>query len=212
MSQLTAYCVQFARASASAYSGTMTRMASPPPRFSDRHWCSLEGTLSSGYHTGSRTGTGCRTVPLRNLSAQGVTLIITVDCGISAVEPVALAEERGMDVIVTDHHQPPAHLPLAHAIVNPWLPECTYPFRDLCGAGLAYKLACALFTSVGIVGDQETAELRAFAALATVADVVPLRSENRAIVVGGIAGTAANRPCRIARSHAGGRRGPSGRQ
>ena len=132
-------------------------------------------------------GYGVSNRAIEEFAAQGVTLIITVDCGISAVEPVALAEERGMDVIVTDHHQPPAHLPLAHAIVNPWLPECTYPFRDLCGAGLAYKLACALFTSVGIVGDQETAELRAFAALATVADVVPLRSENRAIVVGGIA-------------------------
>lgn len=127
---------------------------------------------------------------IESLVAQGVTLLITVDCGISAVGPVALAGQRFMDVIVTDHHQPPPELPAAHAIINPWLPDCAYPFPELCGAGLAYKLACALLSAVGLVRDAETSpfsELHAFAALATVADVVPLRNENRAIVTAGIA-------------------------
>ena len=135
-------------------------------------------------------GYGLSDSVIQELSAEGVGLLITVDCGISAMGPVALAKERGMDVIITDHHQPPPGLPAAHAIINPWLPDCAYPFSELCGAGLAYKLACALLTAVGLLGAGETdvyAELRAFAALATVADVVPLRSENRAIVTAGIA-------------------------
>ena len=143
-------------------------------------------------------GYGLSDSAVEALAAEGVELLITVDCGISAVGPVALAGQRGMDVIVTDHHQPPAApaeslpslLPAARAIINPWLPDCQYPFPELCGAGLAYKLACALLSSVGIVGDAADApfsELSALAALATVADVVPLRRENRALVTAGIA-------------------------
>ena len=134
-------------------------------------------------------GYGLSDEAVEALAAQGVQLLITVDCGISAVEPVALAAQRGMDVIVTDHHQPPPELPAARAIINPWLPDCEYPFPELCGAGLAYKLACALLSSVGMIRDAETppfSELNALAALATVADVVPLRSENRALVTAGI--------------------------
>lgn len=126
---------------------------------------------------------------IETLAAQGVALLITVDCGISAVDPVAAAAARGMDVIITDHHQPPPELPAARAIINPWLPDCTYPFSELCGAGLAYKLGCALLSAAGLDGESQafaTAELRALAALATVADVVPLRSENRALVAAGI--------------------------
>ena len=134
-------------------------------------------------------GYGLTEQAIAALADAGVALLVTVDCGISAVAPVALAAQHGMDVIITDHHQPPAELPAAHAIINPWLPDCQYPFPDLCGAGLAYKLACALLTAVGMVVDPETpplSELNAFAALATVADVVPLRNENRAIVTAGI--------------------------
>ena len=123
------------------------------------------------------------------LAARGVSLLVTVDCGISAVEPVAAAAERGIDVIITDHHQPPPQLPDAQAVINPWLPDCTYPFAELCGAGLAYKLGCALLAAAGLDGESQafaTAELRALAALATVADVVPLRGENRALVTAGI--------------------------
>ena len=126
---------------------------------------------------------------IETLAAQGVDLLITVDCGISAIEPVAAAAARGMDVIVTDHHQPPPVLPAARAIINPWLPDCAYPFAELCGAGLAYKLGCAILSAAGGGGEAQSfaiAELRALAALATVADVVPLRSENRALVAAGI--------------------------
>ncbi len=149
----------------------------------------LPHRVTDGYGLSSRT--------IESFAAQGVTLLITVDCGISAVEPVSEAKEQDMDVIITDHHQPPStpaesqpsQLPDAHAIINPWLPDCQYPFPELCGAGLAYKLACALISSVGLAGDAVTValtELCAFAALATVADVVPLRGENRAIVTAGI--------------------------
>ena len=135
-------------------------------------------------------GYGLSDSVIKELSAEGVDLLITVDCGISAVDPVSLAGELGIDVVITDHHQPPPQLPAAHAIINPWLPDCAYPFPELCGAGLAYKLASALLTSVGLLGAGDTdayAELCALAALATVADVVPLRGENRAIVTAGIA-------------------------
>jgi single-stranded-DNA-specific exonuclease len=132
-------------------------------------------------------GYGLTNRGIEALAGQDVALLITVDCGISAVEPVALASERGMDVIVTDHHQPPEQLPDAYAIINPWLPDCSYPFPDLCGGGLAYKLARALIKTVGLVTDAAAdADLCALAALATVADVVPLRRENRAIVTAGI--------------------------
>ena len=135
-------------------------------------------------------GYGLTDKTIAELAAEGVDLLITVDCGISAVGPVALANERGMDVIITDHHQPPKELPAAHAVINPWQHDCQYPFRELCGAGLAYKLACAILSAVGLVRDADSppySELSAFAALATVADVVPLRGENRAIVTAGLA-------------------------
>src|SRR5690606_23452793 len=74
----------------------------------------------------------------------GVGLIVTVDNGISAVEPIAHARERGIDVVVTDHHEPPAELPDAVALVNPKQPGCDYPNKGLCGAGVAFKLAHAL--------------------------------------------------------------------
>lgn len=137
-----------------------------------------------------KDGYGLTDKTIAELAAEGVDLLVTVDCGISAVGPVALANERGMDVIVTDHHQPPEELPAAHAIVNPWQQDCQYPFRELCGAGVAFKLACALLSTVGLVRDADNppfSDLSAFAALATVADVVPLRGENRAIVTAGIA-------------------------
>ncbi|MBQ4640467.1 MAG: single-stranded-DNA-specific exonuclease RecJ [Clostridia bacterium] len=100
-------------------------------------------------------------------------LMVTVDCGITSVQEVALAREKGMQVIVTDHHTVGDTLPPADAIVTPLLGD--YPFRGLCGAGVAWKLALAL-------AGQEAEELMELAALATVADLVPLLQENRALV------------------------------
>ncbi len=119
----------------------------------------------------------------------GAKLIITVDTGITDYEPVAHANSRGTDVIITDHHEPHHGLPLPPAIacVNPRLigelPLFRYPFPDLCGAGIAFKLMQGLYEFHGLNWDPVLLEL---AALGTVADLVPLRDENRYIVTQGI--------------------------
>lgn len=111
---------------------------------------------------------------------QGVTLIVTVDTGISAVEQIAYANELGIDVVVTDHHEPPPVLPDAHALVNPKLPDCPYPFKGLAGVGVAFKLAEALLS-----GDVPEAWTQ-IAAIGTIADLMPLTGENREIVRRGL--------------------------
>jgi single-stranded-DNA-specific exonuclease len=110
----------------------------------------------------------------------GVSLIVTVDNGISAVEPIACARELGIDVVVTDHHEPPAVLPEALAIVNPKQPGCGYPFKGLCGAGVAFRLAQVLLGRMPV-------HLADLAAIGTVADLMPLVGENRTIVRMGLA-------------------------
>ncbi|WP_310552020.1 single-stranded-DNA-specific exonuclease RecJ [Paenibacillus glufosinatiresistens] len=111
---------------------------------------------------------------------QGVSLIITVDTGISACTQIAYANERGIEVIVTDHHEPPEELPPAYALINPKLPGCPYPFKGLAGVGVAYKLAEALLD-----GDVPP-EWTEIVAIGTVADLMPLTGENRALVRRGI--------------------------
>lgn len=112
---------------------------------------------------------------------QGVSLVITVDTGISAVHQIAYAADLGIDVIVTDHHEPPELLPEAFALINPKLPDCPYPFKGLAGVGVAYKLAEALLD--GKV-PEEWSEI---AAIGTVADLMPLLGENRSLVRKGLA-------------------------
>ena len=119
-------------------------------------------------------GYGLNTQAVRDAAEAGVRLLITVDCGISNVTEVRLAKELGMDVIVTDHHEIPAELPPADAILDPLLGE--YPFPRLCGAGVALKICHAL------LGPESMEEKLEIAALATVADIVPLQDENRVIV------------------------------
>lgn len=104
-----------------------------------------------------------------------VKLIITVDTGISAVEQIAYAKSLGIDVVVTDHHEPPHELPEAIALVNPKLPYCPYSFKGLAGVGVAFKLAHALLGEV-------PEHLLELAAIGTVADLMPLTGENRIIV------------------------------
>lgn len=111
--------------------------------------------------------------------AQTTRLLVTVDCGITSVEEAALAKTLGLDLIITDHHEPPERLPEAIAVVDPLLGN--YPFPRLCGAGVAFKLAWALF------GQDALEDLWELAALATVADIVPLLGENRIIVREGLA-------------------------
>lgn len=110
---------------------------------------------------------------------QGVSLIITVDTGISAVDQVAYANSLGIDVIITDHHEPPEILPNAYALINPKLSNCSYPFKGLAGVGVAYKLCQALIGNPPL----EWTEL---VAIGTVADLMPLTGENRILVRTGL--------------------------
>ena len=131
-----------------------------------------------------REGHGVSAAAVERLAAQGATLIVTVDCGISDAAAVALAAKRGMDAVITDHHTPPAgERPDAVAIVNPRMPGSRYPCPELCGAGIAYKVASALRDYLGEPPDRSLLEL---AALGTVADLVPLRDENRYLVQQGL--------------------------
>jgi single-stranded-DNA-specific exonuclease len=119
---------------------------------------------------------------------RGVRVLVTVDHGISAHGAVSRGRERGLDVIICDHHLPPPILPPALAILNPRQPGCPYPFKDLCGAGLAFKLLQGLF---GPGGNDEIWPLLDLVALATVADLVPLAGENRILVHHGLGRLAA---------------------
>lgn len=129
-------------------------------------------------------GHGMTPVAVSRLAEQGASLIVTVDCGISNAAEVALAARRGADVVITDHHTPPPRRPAAVAIVNPRMPGNIYPYPELCGAGIAGKLAGALLEYLGQPPDPSLLEL---AALGTIADLVPLRDENRYLVQQGLA-------------------------
>lgn len=111
--------------------------------------------------------------------ADGVKLIVTVDTGISAVNEVAYANELGIDIVVTDHHEPPEVIPDAIAVVNPKQEHCLYPFKGLAGVGVAFKLATALLNYIPL-------QLTPFVALGTVADIMPLQDENRILVKQGL--------------------------
>jgi single-stranded-DNA-specific exonuclease len=124
----------------------------------------------------------------RVLVERNVKLVITVDCGITSVEPVQRAIDCGIDVIITDHHLPPGTLPSAAAVLNPKQPGCTYPFKDLAGVGVAFKLCCELIRRSGRKVSIDS--LLKIAAIGTVADVAPLVGENRTITSLGLAGLA----------------------
>lgn len=123
----------------------------------------------------SLEGYGLNLKAIDKAKAEGVSLIITVDTGISAVEQIAYAKQLDIDVVVTDHHEPPEVLPQASALINPKLSYCSYGFKGLAGVGVAFKLATAL---LGKVPEQ----LLELAAIGTVADLMPLTGENRIIV------------------------------
>jgi single-stranded-DNA-specific exonuclease len=144
-------------------------------------------------------GYGVNADALRKLAAQHpAPLVITVDCGISAVAEALLARELGIELIVTDHHTLGDDLPRAAVVVHPRLPGSTYPGGDLCGAGVAFKLAWQICKGFGD-GKRASPHLRDYlvralglVAMATVADVVPLSDENRILVRHGLAGIAAS--------------------
>lgn len=115
----------------------------------------------------------------------GADLIVTADCGVSAVGPVAAARREGRDVVVTDHHRPPERLPEAHAVVHPGRGDAGYPFAELAGVGVAFKLLTAVWETAGRE-PSELNDLLDLVAVGTVADVVPLRDENRVLVRAGL--------------------------
>ena len=139
------------------------------------------------FHIPSRIYDGCglNLKAIDMLKERGTTLIITTDCASSDVEQVAYAKERGIDVIITDHHQPPPELPQAYAMVNPWHPESCYGERYLCGVGVAFKLAQALYRTAQRPQADEIALLD-LVAIGTIADVAPLQGENHTLVLRGL--------------------------
>ena len=129
-------------------------------------------------------GYGLNSEALETLYKDGVTLVITVDCGISGVQEVAAAP-AGLDIIITDHHRPPEILPEAYAIVNPRQPLCPYPFKGLSGVGVAFKL-CQALHKLSHPEQPLWENYTELAALGTVADIVPLQDENRVLVKRGL--------------------------
>ena len=141
----------------------------------------IPGRLEEGY--------GLNPIAIRYLHEQGVKLIITVDCGITAVSEAALCKELGIDLVITDHHECKEVLPEAVAVVDPHRPDCTYPHKTLCGVGVAFKLAAAL------CGNQEEVlqDYADLVCMGTVADVMPLIGENRVFVTRGLESLARTR-------------------
>jgi single-stranded-DNA-specific exonuclease len=143
------------------------------------------GALGGQYTTflpeRERDGYGVSEAAIHQAKEQGVTLIVTVDCGITAKSEIDIARAHGMDVIVIDHHRLPSEgLPDTHLILNPLQEDCSYPYKELSAAGLAFKLSQAL------TGDAAFEHLD-LVALSTISDIAPLTGENRILVKQGLA-------------------------
>lgn len=138
-----------------------------------------------------KEGYGLHRKAVERLAARGVSVIVTVDCGIGAENEIEFAQSSGIDVIVTDHHQLTRTVPPAYAVINPRQPDCDSTFKDLAGVGVAFKLAQGLLRRRALVDVAEPAELEArlldLVALGTIADVAPLIGENRTLVRRGLA-------------------------
>lgn len=134
-------------------------------------------------------GYGVHLDVLKQARAAGTGLVLTVDCGIGALEEASWARANGLDLIITDHHEPPSELPRALAVINPRRPDCSYPFKELAGVGVALKLAQALLEAAGEAGAwQDYLDL---VCLGTIADIMPILGENRILVKHGLARLAA---------------------
>ncbi len=145
-------------------------------------------------------GYGLNFEALRHLKSEGCRVVVTVDCGIRSVEEVAFGQRLGLDLIITDHHSPGPELPPAYTVINPRRLDSRYPFPSLAGVGVAYRLAQGLLRaarhSLPITGSAlKEEDLLDLVALGTVADIVPLRGENRDLVRLGLARL--NEPARL---------------
>ena len=149
-----------------------------------------------GYYIPSRAGEGygLSTAAIDRLAAEGVRCIITVDTGITAVDEVDYAKQAGIDMVITDHHECREILPDAVAVVNPHRPDCPYPFKELAGVGVIFKVMTAFECTLGMErGEGEIDGVRRMAhdyadlvAIGTIADVMPITDENRLIVTLGL--------------------------
>lgn len=139
--------------------------------------CYIPNRLDDGY--------GLHLGVLQQCKEKGIRLVVTVDCGISSLEESIWACENGLDLIITDHHEPPSILPQAPAVINPKRPDCSYPFKDLAGVGVALKLAQALLENNGYE-KQAWHDYLDLCCLGTIADIVPLYGENRILVKHGL--------------------------
>jgi single-stranded-DNA-specific exonuclease len=138
-----------------------------------------------------KDGYGMRAEAVQRAAQDGVRLIVSADTGIRAADAVRQGNALGIDTIVTDHHLPEAGLPPALAVLNPNRPDCAYPNKHLCGAGVVLKLVQALLAASGFAEARCAALLASFlklVAIATVADIVPLTGENRVMVHHGLSG------------------------
>jgi len=152
---------------------------------------SLLGGKASPYipHR-QREGHGLTTPVLKRLYEQGVSLVITVDCGITDAAEVKKAIGMGLDIVITDHHNPLDEIPEACAVVNPKLARSVYPFAKLAGVGVAFKLLQALFQSLG--KEEQIDRVTDLVAIGTIADMSPPLGENRYLIIEGLKNMNAN--------------------
>ncbi|GAB4534161.1 MAG: single-stranded-DNA-specific exonuclease RecJ [Thermodesulfovibrionia bacterium] len=150
------------------------------------------------YHIPNRVteGYGLSKRGIDKARACDAKLIITADCGISAIREIDEIVSGGIDVIVTDHHEPHELLPHAFAVINPHRRDSIYPFKELSGVGVVYKLVQALFLTVTSMPTSDTTEYLDLVTIGTVADSVPLTGENRVFVIKGL-GLLNNDSCRV---------------
>lgn len=144
--------------------------------------------------TRENEGYGVNTAAFQMMKDTGTTLVITVDTGITAIDEIAFAGEIGLDVIVTDHHQCRSELPVCVAVINPMRPDCSYPFKELSGVGVIFKVMCALELEYINCGEYNLFTIKDMCrryidlvTIGTIADVMPLFDENRIIVYMGLA-------------------------
>ena len=130
-------------------------------------------------------GYGVSSQGIEYAKEKGVSVIVTIDCGIKAIDKIAKAKEYGIDVIICDHHRPGDVLPPAYAILDPKQKDCTYPYDELCGCGVAFKLIQG-FCQQNSIDESEAFEFLDLVAVATCSDIVPITGENRVLVSMGL--------------------------
>jgi len=147
----------------------------------------LDADIHSTLPHRENDGYGLKTYFIEQFKEQKVDLLITVDCGTSNLEEIKLANELGIDVVVTDHHTMPKELPPAVAIINPHQPDCDYPNKDICGSSLGYKLVQALAPDLmGDSADEYLENQLGIVSLGVIGDCMSLTGENRVLVREGL--------------------------